>query len=1074
MAQVQSAPDVRPIYQLVRRTRALLRSSWLIAGVALTLGLATGSLVVVTGLDLLWPLAPGLRLTGLLLIVLPTAWVFVMGVLRPMCRRLTPGGVARRIESHLPGIHNRLVSCIDLSSAGQGGRPSAAFYRRLVREAIDRSAGFRPRQVVDFGSLRRSALFAIAGLTALGLVMLLFSDRLPTAIARITYPFADIPPASGVDYTVAPGDARVLRDEDILFTAQVTRGEPKSLRLEMRSEAGDKTIWRDLDSLNDGRWTATIRGLDAGFENAFTYRVHGGGTWSKAYRIAVVDRPVIALVRTVLHYPDYMALEARPSPAGTLDVAGPTDSQVEVIVESEGNVAQGAIQLCQWRTSGKGRELVVTASVPMHEAGPNLWSGRFPLRGDGLYRVELRNELNYPNKTMHEAKYHALPDLPPQVTLERPGADVVLSTPERIPLLVHVADDYGLDRVVLTYQRNGTGAFTEMPLKKYSRPVRTDRVAGSFDLAALKLKVGEGVRYRIEAYDRKGQVARTPDFSIRIANDPNAADRELTNLDKGTDTFQEKLSRLIIHQARVHTSVDTLQAKYAKLDKTIQEARAKTEAEADPSAPQKNAAPQPVRLDSADSKALEELRKELAQLAGKENQNVQLGQQVKADLDHLADQARKSKLLPADMAREMAALQQAFQRLAMTPLQQLELDMQQGAVAQHSPPDLQDLKQRSDRLQKDLEAMKSRMEALAKARQEMRDHLEAALAQLKNELLKLNAGLTARDLEDLRNALSALRAQLKQQAGRQQRLYQQTQAAPDKALSAKAQSQADLEKQLASLLDRVKKLQAARKPKRMRRPTFPKAPYTPEDDDRFVRPNEEDPDEPAADRNAQAHRTAATHAADKDDEEEPTFMPALGGPKPKIDPRYAKKVRPLKHRPNGKPGDPESLRADLENRQSEHLGHLNEADQSLASDEQALQGLLDQLQHALTGQQSPHEGHGQDSPMDALSQLLQSAGMREAMAMAARMHQMGGMPSAGRPPMPGQFSPQGNLQGGTLDDPALEAELNGLPLDMRTAILHLQPRLREQLLQGMRERGPDGYRGFIDEYFKRLTETKSK
>jgi hypothetical protein len=102
--------------------------------------------------------------------------------------------------------------------------------------------------------------------------------------------------------------------------------------------------------------------------------------------------------------------------------------------------------------------------------------------------------------------------------------------------------------------------------------------------------------------------------------------------------------------------------------------------------------------------------------------------------------------------------------------------------------------------------------------------------------------------------------------------------------------------------------------------------------------------------------------------------------------------------------------------------------------------------------------------------------MQQALAMAARMRQMGGATAMNGqpPPMSNQNLPQGNLQGGTIDDPALEAELNRLPLDMRNAVLRLQPRLREQLLQGMHEQGPDGYRQFIDEYFKRLTETKSK
>ena len=46
------------------------------------------------------------------------------------------GQIARRIESHIPGMHSRLVSCMDL--AGRQGEVSPAFYRKLVDESLER------------------------------------------------------------------------------------------------------------------------------------------------------------------------------------------------------------------------------------------------------------------------------------------------------------------------------------------------------------------------------------------------------------------------------------------------------------------------------------------------------------------------------------------------------------------------------------------------------------------------------------------------------------------------------------------------------------------------------------------------------------------------------------------------------------------------------------------------------------------------------------------------------------------------------------------------------------------------
>ncbi len=54
----------------------------------------------------------------------------------------------------------------------------------------------------------------------------------------------------------------------------------------------------------------------------------------------------------------------------------------------------------------------------------------------------------------------------------------------------------------------------------------------------------------------------------------------------------------------------------------------------------------------------------------------------------------------------------------------------------------------------------------------------------------------------------------------------------------------------------------------------------------------------------------------------------------------------------------------------------------------------------------------------------------------------------------------------------LDAALPDLDLATQKVILEMQPQIREELLQGLREEGPEGYRAFIRNYFKRLAEVK--
>ena len=363
-------PDTSAISELILQTRRLLRSTWVKTGLSLTVGLLLAVLVFATTVDLLLPLAwPWLRLIALLLVLGPAGWVFVQGVMWPLWRRLGPVQVARHIEAHIPGIHNRLVSCVDLAEAGggtfptcrassghvenvppqgaKGPRISLPLYRLLVQETLEHIRDFRPRSLIDIRARNRLRLFSGGSIAALLVLALLFGSRLPTAVARILLPFADIPPASSVYYAVQPGSAKVLRGEDITFTAEIGRGEPEELVLELHGDKGSNTLRHPLVKQEGGLWKCTLNtsNIGTGFEHSFTYRIRGGGTWSKQYRVGILDRPTVINRFVRLYYPSYLGeAEPREGPPQMLDVSGPEGSMVEVVIDVDVPVAEANIQ----------------------------------------------------------------------------------------------------------------------------------------------------------------------------------------------------------------------------------------------------------------------------------------------------------------------------------------------------------------------------------------------------------------------------------------------------------------------------------------------------------------------------------------------------------------------------------------------------------------------------------------------------------------------------------------------------------------------------------------------------------
>jgi hypothetical protein len=1080
------------------------------------------------------------------------------------------------------------------------------------------------------------------------------SDRLPTAMARIFRPWADIPPATGVEFSVSPGDAKVLRGDEIAFAVDVTKGQPEQMRIELLPNDGGETIWHDLQSRHPGEWTRTLEGL----ETSFGYRVHGGGTWSKKYKIVLVDRPKIVDLHAVLHYPDYFDLgQEGVIPQSTTDVTGPETSGVEVRVESEGDVAQGEIQLldvawepvevanrdervwferkapegavsegtwqwdnekyerathtepaaagvhghrfhtapvgfqvepaeylfawvyivaeqkpdsimlewhdgqnwehraywgddkigvgqpntasrhsmgalpdvgkwirlevpakavglenkaikgmsftlhggqCYWHAAGAlppptrdERKLVIHETFPLVSKHPGEWSGTFPLLGEGLWRVELRNELNYPNQTMKEAKYLAIADLPPQVTLERPGADLVLSQAKKVPLTIAAYDDFALKHLKVLMQRGDSGGFRETTSKKYGKLVRGDTALVTLDLLPLDLKPGEHVRYRVQVEDRKGQIAETQDYLVRIAADANSADQQLARFEQQQDSFEEKLAKLIAEQATVKEAVEKLEGKYAPLEKTVEEAEAKAReaareaAEANPQAPAAQIKPE---LDAETQKQLNELRQELAKAATMEQQNANVGKQLASELMQAAKQAGQLQMLPPELVSEMKAAQEAFDRLAVKPMEELAKDLQQAANPQQNDPNLGDLAKASDQIQDELEALAARLKALEKARESMDAGLDKALAQLREEMLKQQAAGTQRGLEDLRDMLAALREQLQKFEGKQAEMLDASNLVPDMLVSDLEKRQQAMERESEPSLDEARQLLAQNR--KARRPQFPDAPMMGEEDEYLVPPKEEDTPEEMAE--AGEGKPEAGDPPDAknnmDEEDEPLFEPALGGPRPKLDPRFADK-RPRPMRNADAPQSPaQAQREGLADRQFHRLEELNLSQQSLGIDVASLEALMEQLQQALGGPESmqseaasPMASQGEPpTGQQNLSNLLQSPELQEAMALAQRLRQAQNAMAQGQPGQP-QKGPAhtsrgmslGNLTPTSTSGQIVEVELSKLDPQTRSLVLKMQPKLREELLQGMREQGPEGYRKFIEDYFKRLSEVRA-
>ena len=778
---------------------------------------------------------------------------------------------------------------------------------------------------------------------------------------------------------------------------------------------------------------------------------------------------------------------------------------------------------CSWASkAGAGlpstqdvTESVVIGTHPMQRIEQsNRFKGWFPLKSAGFYRVELSNELGYANKAMKEGRFEATPDRAPEIVLEKPGVDITLSVAEKIPLQALVRDDYGLNEVWLAVQREGELRFTRtLRIKGYPtpNPAKVDTLIAQLDVEAMNLKLGESFRYRLEVNDRRptGEFVASKDYFVRLANDPNAADKQLTEFLKAQDPFREKLAALIAQQQKVAEKLDATAKKYEAVEEKIKQSQIADSLKNDPKmTPMAKAEPtkQPLtaeqigRMNPDDLKKLAELRKELAEIATEEAKNDLTVKQLAAELNNLADKAEKTPLVSKDIADAFKDTQALFAEKAVSPIGDLLEQIKKGANPQDAVADVKNLDQKAERVQQNLEAIKRQMEALADAQKKMKQDPNAALQALKNAQSREQANMSAAELAELKDFLKGLREQLKEMKNLQGDLAKNTEKAPAAELPMIEGKQDVIEKQSDTKIDQAKNVLDKKRLERLKKNlNLPDAPYTPEGKEQLTPPTEEDTAEAKKPMNADGKDPMGDKKpmadGDKPEDEDANLQPALSGEKLKQDPRFDKKKRPSPKKPkdpNAKP-DPNAQRQDLQDRQNDNQQALDNADKALESDQNAVDKLIGELEAMAKNAgkpsqpQEPKSGQGGDDPMsqDAdvakamqdLKDLMNSQKMANAKQMAQRAKQAGkgsqsAQPPSPTPPMPGEAA-KGNLDGKRPGE-ITEADLSKIDLQTRAILMQLPPAVREELLQGMKDEGPEGYRRFVADYFKRLSEMQPK
>jgi hypothetical protein len=331
---------------LVAAARLRLIAVALAAGILLALFLALAWIVGGVLLDLVAPLPVALRSTVFLGWWGAVAAAVGLFVLLPAVRRPLVDGVALRIERLLGGIQNRLLTVIDLHRGGAATRgwkddpARQGMAERLVEQTEERLRGFSLGRIVRFRALARGAALVAGAAAVLVGLQIGLGERFTTTLARLLHPTADIPPATWLKIE-SPGDIETLEGDPLGIVARVTRGSVDGVDLVISSADG-RDRREPMRPDGDGGFVATLDGLD----HDATYRIEGGGTWTKTHAIRLLERPSIESVAGRIRLPDYMRIDEplRVVPESPR-IEAPVGSTVEFSAEVAGEASAGVLRL---------------------------------------------------------------------------------------------------------------------------------------------------------------------------------------------------------------------------------------------------------------------------------------------------------------------------------------------------------------------------------------------------------------------------------------------------------------------------------------------------------------------------------------------------------------------------------------------------------------------------------------------------------------------------------------------------------------------------------------------------------
>jgi hypothetical protein len=521
--------------------RRQVRNALLAKGIASVVAMLVGLTVLVAFLDWAWHLDDvGLRLALACGIVASSGWVVLRHLVRPLQVKLTPVDLALRIEARHPIFREALASSVDFVEQHTDSRlGSPALQQAVIRDTLSRLEQVTVSDVVDPRPVRKLVTLAASICVLAGVLFGLNRPAAAIALQRLVMPLSA--PAWPHETELRLLDSRfepivadrahplrIARGQKLrVFAENVSGSLPDRVTFEHRVGGSGEFVRERMqpaatrDAAGHGRDLVAID-LPA-TRGPIEFRATGGDDDTMPWHhVLVVAPPAVESFQVTLTPPEYVQRLAQqhlasgagkahlffttkrlPAGAGHIEALVGTQAQIEARSNRE-------LQSAELLLSGDQAARIDVADDKRTITG----SFQVTTPALGTYWIDLVDLDGVRSQESPRFEVRGIADAVPEVVLETPAADLVVTRDAEVPLQAVATDDLSVSLISLRFTIS-SGDETREPSavtlfdrdsaaldKPDATPLVTRHVVQHrWSLADLNLREGDQILFHIEAED---------------------------------------------------------------------------------------------------------------------------------------------------------------------------------------------------------------------------------------------------------------------------------------------------------------------------------------------------------------------------------------------------------------------------------------------------------------------------------------------------------------------------------------------------------------------------------------------